>query len=172
MKKILLSILLIAVTNISKAQSITRLLVVSNFDNTLRIMDTATYAQIATKTMTFSGGSFQGLHGLAMKPSTGVFYSVVNNGSGTRYLASVNPATGSVSSIGTLGDNFSHITFNGNSTLLGVTGSGASTANTVFRINTTNAAKTSVASINNVYGQVICYNPLDNKVYHWTGVIM
>ncbi len=168
MKKFIL--LLFTVLSISiQSQSITRLLVVSNFDNTLRVLDTATYAQIASKTMTFSLGSFQGIHGLAKKPSTGVFYGVVNNGSGARYLASINPVTGSITSIGLLGDSFSQLTFNGNSTLLGVTGSGASVPNTVYRINTSNAAKSSVAQLNNLYGQVICYNPSDNRVYHWTG---
>lgn len=168
MKKLLLFILCSVVIS-AGAQSITRLLVVSNFDNTLRVLDTASYVQVASKTMTFSGGSFQGIHGLARKPSTGIYYGVVNDGAGTRYLATINPVTGSVVSLGSLGDNFSCLTFNGNSTLLGLTGSGATTASRVYRINTANAAKTSVATLNNVYGQVMAYNPSDNRIYHWTG---
>lgn len=163
-----LSIGLLAIQNY-KGQSVTRLLVVSNFDQTLRILDTATYAQLATRSMTFSGGGFQGIHGLAKRPSTGVFYGAVNDGAGSFSLVTINPITGSVTSVGTLGNRFSSLTFNGNGTLLGVTGSGGTPGSTVYRINVTNAAKTAITSVNNVYGQVICYNPVDNKVYHWTG---
>ena len=152
-------------------QSVTRLLATSPFDNTLVVFDTATYATITTKTMPFSLGTYQGINGLARKPSTGVFYAVVNNGSGTRYLATLNPVNGSLTSIGSLGDNFSQLTFNGNGTLLGVTGAGASNPCKVYRINVNNASK-SLAGTGTVvtsYGQIICYNPVDNRVYHWSG---
>lgn len=168
MKKIFIFLILLLSTTLTKAQSVTRLLAASPFDDVLRVLDTNSYAQITTKTLTTSIGTVNGITGLAKKPSTGVYY-VIMNVSGTRYLGSLNPLTGGITSIGSLGDNFSQLTFNGYSTMLGITGTGANTPNTVYRINPLNANKTAIQTINGSYGQVICYNPNDNKVYHWTG---
>ena len=167
MKKVLFTLSLLAFIVSAQAQSVTRLLAVSPFDDILRVLDTNTYVQLHTVTLTASS-SVNGCTGLARRNSTGIFYAVVNT-NGSRYLATLNPITGSLTLVGNLGDNFAQITFNGNNTLLGVTGIGASTPSTVYRINVNNANKSMVQTIPGLYGQVICYNPSNNKVYHWTG---
>ena len=167
MKKVTLFLAILALTFGANAQSVTRLLAVSPFDDVLRVLDTNTYVQLNTITMTASS-TINGCTGLARRNSTGIFYAVVNT-NGSRYLATLNPITGSLTMVGNLGDNFSQITFNGNNTLLGITGVGASNPSTVYRINVNNANKTTIQSIPGNYGQVICYNPSNNKVYQWTG---
>lgn len=161
-------LLLVCLSYSLSAQTITRLLGVSPSDDQLKVFDTASYVVVTTRTITTSLGGVNGMNGLAKKPSTGVFYVVINVG-GVRSLGTLNPITGSVTPVGSLGDNFSQITFNGNNTLLGITGTGASTASTVYRINTVNANRSFLQTVNGIYGQVICYNPSDNRVYHWTG---
>ncbi len=151
----------------SFSQSITRLLAASPFDNVLRILDSSNYTQLSTKNIVSNIGSVSGVFGLAKRPSTGVYYTIFNF-AGNRYLGTMNLNTGSITAVGNLNDNFSQLTINGNNTLLGVTGSGAAVPNTVYRINPTNAAKTSIGVVPSGNGQVICYNPSNNRVYHWT----
>lgn len=156
-----------------KAQSITRLLATSPFDDILRVLDTNSYATLASKTMVFSNSNFSvsGCTGLARNPVTGLFYIIAKNGLG-RHLGILNPLTGSITSQGILGDNFSHLTFNGNNTLLGCTGDGAAVPETAYRINMASAASSSINFMGaGTDGEVICYLPINNKVYHWSGNI-
>lgn len=169
MKKLLYSILFCNVLALNGySQSVTRLLATSPNDDQLRILDTSNYSLIVARTMSLSSGTFNGSNGLARKPTNGIFYMVVKTGT-SRYLSTLNPITGSVTIIGDLQDNFAQITFNGNNTLLGVTGTGATNPNAVYRINVVNANKTFINNVNGAFGQAICYNPTNNKVYQWTG---
>jgi len=172
MKKFTL-VLLTCVLNTfhSNAQSITRLLVASKDDDILRVLDTNNFSTIKSTIMAFTNSSYSydGCTGLTKNPVTGAFYMVVKDG-GDRRIAVLDPLTGLVTDKGILGDNFSAITFNGNTTLLGVTGDGANVPETAFRIDTTNATNNSINFMGaGADGEVICYNPVGNKVYHWSG---
>jgi hypothetical protein len=170
MKNLSLIFLIIICQFEINSQSVTRLLGCSQFDDTLRVFDTLTYAPLTAKQLTTTSGVITGVTGLSKNQSTGIYYLVFKM-SGSRFLGTLNPNTGSVTTIGDLQDNFAGITFNGNNTLLGITGSGATVPNTIYRINTTNASKTSVTTgSGGSGGQSICYSPLNNKVYQWTGI--
>lgn len=170
MKKLLLLITTCFVATSANSQSITRLLSAEAFTDQIHILDTSTYAVVGVKTTTFSVGSISGFNGMAKNNATGVVYVLVRS-TGGRYLASYNPTTGALTNIGLAGSSFAGITFNGNNTLLGITGDdGSPTGRSVFRINTTNANKTLLSGpLPNGCSQAICYNPLDNKVYRWSG---
>jgi hypothetical protein len=151
-----------------QSQSITRLLAVSQFDDSLRVFDTLNYDQVDSRVMTSSLGAIGGCTGLARRASTGIYYVILKT-STNRYLATLNPSTGVLGTIGALNDGFAAISFNANHTLLGITGVGANTPNSVYRINTINAAKSLVQTVSGNFGQSICFSPGNNKVYQWTG---
>lgn len=153
------------------AQSVTRLLAASPFDDVLRVLDTNNYSTITSKTLAFTNGInyFDGCTGLARNPSTGTFYIVGKDGS-DRYLGILDPLTGDITMQGDLFDRFAQITFNSNNTLLGVTGDGGNVSETVFRIDQNNASNTVLTALGNGNdGECICYQPQNNKVYHWSG---
>lgn len=170
-KHYLLSGLLLGCLTTLQAQSVTRLLAASPYDDILRVLDTNSYATITSRTLQFTNGTsfFDGCTGLARNPSTNVFYIVGKDGS-DRHLGTLDPLTGQVTSLGLLGDKFAQITFNSLSTLEGVTGDGGNLSETFFRINQNDASNTVVTALGNGNdGECICYQPQNNKVYHWSG---
>lgn len=172
MRKITLALLVLICTIQLGAQSVTRLVGASPFQDSLWIFDTTNFNVLRRLAPTPSaGGNITGTNGVAKDPSTGIIYVIVKQTAVSgRVLGTLDPLTGVVTIIGNLGDNFSSITFNGNGTLLGVTGDGANVPETVYRIDKTNATKTVLRTLGNgADGEVISYNPDDNMVYHWSG---
>jgi len=172
MKKLLLLAVLAFGSLGLSSQTITRLIGASPFQDSLWVIDTANYSIVRRLAPTpSSGGTITGTTALAAHPVTGQVFTVQKQSSTSgRTLGTLNPLTAVVTIIGNLGDNFSSITFNGNNTLLGVTGDGATTPETVYRIDQTNATKTLLRTLGaGADGEVICYNPGDNMVYHWSG---
>lgn len=172
MRKITLALLVLVCSLSAGAQTVTRLVGASPFQDSLWIFDTTNFNVLRRLAPTPSvGGSITGTNGIAKDPSTGIIYVVIKQSAVSgRVLGTLDPLTGVVTVIGNLGDNFSSITFNGNNTLLGVTGDGATVPETVYRIDKTNASKTVLRTLGNgADGEVICYNPDDNMVYHWSG---
>jgi hypothetical protein len=170
-KFILLALVVLTSTSVF-SQSITRLVGASPFQDSLWVFDTTNFAAIRRMAPTpSSGGSITGITGIAEHPATGALYVICKQSATSgRTLGTLNLLTGVVTIIGNLGDNFSSITFNGNNTLLGVTGDGATVPETVYRINTGNASTSLLRALGNgLDGEVICYNPTDNMVYHWSG---
>lgn len=154
------------------AQSVTRLIGSSPFQDSLWVFDTTSMAAIRGIAPTpSSGGAIEGMTALAKHPVTGTIYVIAKQTSTVgRTLGTINLNTGLVSIIGNTGDNFATITFNGNNTLLGVTGDGGVVPETLFRINTSDANTTVIAPLGlGDDGEVICYNPADNMIYHWSG---
>jgi hypothetical protein len=154
------------------AQTITRLVGASPFQDSLWVFDTTNF-NVLRRLAPFpsSGGSLTGTNGIAAHPVTGQIFVVVKQSAVSgRVLGTLDPLTGLVTIVGNLGDNFSSITFNGNNTLLGVTGDGATVPETVYRIDQATAAKTVLRTMGNgADGEVICYNATDNMIYHWSG---
>lgn len=172
MKKFLLALLLLSGVLTAGAQTVTRLIGASPFQDSLWVFDTTNFNVVRRYAPTPSaGGAITGTNGIATDPSTGMIYVVFKQSAVSgRVLGTLDPLTGVVTIVGNLGDNFSSITFNGNNTLLGVTGDGASVPETAYRIDKTNANKTVLVTLGNgADGEVICYNSTDNMVYHWSG---
>lgn len=172
MRKITLALLLLVCFISADAQTITRLIGASPFQDSLWVFDTTNFNVIRRLAPTPSvGGSITGTNGMAKDPSTGIIYVVVKQSAVSgRVLGTLDPLTGVVTIVGNLGDNFAGITFNGNNTLIGVTGDGANVPETAYRIDKTNANKTVLRTLGNGGdGEAICYNPADNMYYHWSG---
>ncbi len=173
MKKIFTLLVLLACFGFeSNAQSVTRLIGASPFQDSLWVFDTANFSVIRRLAPSpSSGGPLTGMNGIATNAATGQIFVACKQSAVTgRVLGILNPLTGVVTIVGNLGDNFASLTFNGNNTLLGVTGDGATVPETVYRIDQTNATKTVLRTLGNgADGESISYNPVDNMIYHWSG---
>jgi hypothetical protein len=169
---LLLTMALMAVqTNLVAQDVISRLIGASPFQDSLWAVDT-TNMSITYRIMPnpSAGGSITGMNGIAKHPNTGDIYVVIKQtGVSGRVLGTLNTQLNLVNIIGNLGDNFASITFCGDS-LFGVTGDGATVPETVYLINTADASKTVYRALGNgADGEVICYNPTDDMIYHWSG---
>lgn len=156
----------------SQSQTITRLVGASPFQDSLWVFDTTNYNVVNRMGPTPSaGGAVTGTNGIARNPLTDeIFVIFKQSGTTGRLLAKFNPLNGVYTIVGNLGDNFSSITFASDGKLFGVTGDGATVPETLYRIDTATAAKTLVTALGNgADGEIICYNPTDNMLYHWSG---
>jgi len=109
---------------------------------------------------TLAGFTVVGINGLAKHPSNGTIYAVVGVSGGPRRLATLDPATGVLTDIGSLGDNFSQITFDPAGTLFGVTGDGATVPETLFQINPADATTAADMTLGNgADGEVVTFVP-------------
>lgn len=173
MKKIFTLIILFACFGFeSNAQSVTRLIGASPFQDSLWVFDTTNFNVIRRLAPSpSSGGAITGTNGIALNTATGQIFVVVKQSAVTgRVLGILDPLTGVVTIVGNLRDNFASITFNGNNTLLGVTGDGAANPETIYRINILTADTSKLVELGNgADGEVICYNATDNMIYHWSG---
>ncbi len=172
MKKLLLLFIAILLLNTGNAQSVTRLIGVTAFQDSLWVFDSLNFNVIRRLGPTVSGDAITGMQGLARHPITGEFFIIckVSSTSTNRLLGKIDLLTGVVTSVGFLGDRFSSITFNSSGTLYGVTGDGASVSETLYIINTSDATTTLLTPLGNgADGEVICFNSSDNMIYHWSG---
>lgn len=156
----------------STAQSITRLVGASAFQDSLWVFDTTNFA--VTRRLApspSSGGSVTGTNGVTKNPLNGTIYVVFKQSAVSgRVLAKLDPLTGVYTIIGNLGDNFSSITFTSDGKLYGATGDGATVPETLYQIDTATAAIRLVKTLGNgADGEIICYNSSDNMIYHWSG---
>lgn len=152
----------------------TPLIVTSPFSDSLWTVDTSN-GFVVTQRRVLTYGTFTptGVNGMAVNPTTGDIYCVVKESvnTGNRRLAILDPATGALTDIGGIGDRFAGITFKNDTLLYGVTGDGASTSETLFSINITNASANQLTSLGNgTDGEAICYNPNDGFIYHASGL--
>lgn len=129
------------------------------------------YAIIERRAPTLPGFMVTGVNGAAKNPLTGQIYAIAKvSGVSGRVLCIFNPADATMTQLGNLGDNFASITFSPTGQLFGVTGNGATVPETLYDINPTDASKTLLTPLGNgADGEVICYNPDDNMIYHWSG---
>lgn len=117
------------------------------------------------------GFTITGMNGLARNPITNEIFIICKvSGVSGRVLGKIDPFTVVVTQVGNLGDNFSSITFNTSGTLYGSTGNGATVPETLWKIDIATGAPTIISPLGNgADGEVICFNPDDNMIYHWSG---
>jgi len=140
-------------------------------DSVWTIDTTMNYAIVERRAPTLAGFTVTGINGAAKNPLTGQIYAIAKvSGVSGRVLCIFNPADATMTQLGNLGDNFSSITFSPSGQLFGVTGNGATVPETLYDIDPSNASKTLLTPLGNgADGEVICYNPDDNMIYHWSG---
>jgi hypothetical protein len=170
MKKTFALLLLTCIVFNSQAQNVTRFVGASAFQDSLWVIDTTSLQINRRIGPVMPGFTLTGMTGIARNQNSGSIFTISKvSGVTGRVLGKFNLQNGEVSQVGNLGDNFSSITFRGD-TLFGVTGSGASVPETVYIIDTVTAAKTLFRALGNgADGEVICYNPTDDMIYHWSG---
>ncbi|MCW3103127.1 MAG: hypothetical protein JWO09_1567 [Bacteroidetes bacterium] len=153
------------------AQTAHRMLSANRANDSLWVTDTNSYRIVKrVQLMPSSGGVITGTLGIARNPNSGSVYVVCKQtGVAGRMLGRLDVSTYTVNVIGDLGDKFSSITFRGDS-LIGVTGNGAAVPESLFLIDTLSASATFMTSLGaGTDGEVICYNPAHDLIYHWSG---
>ncbi|MBK7425633.1 MAG: T9SS type A sorting domain-containing protein [Saprospiraceae bacterium] len=144
----------------------------SPFQDSLWVIDTINSFEIITRAAPFiQGFTVTGINGASMNPINDSIYVICKvSGVSGRVLGTIDVETFEITTKGNLGDNFSSITFAPDGTLYGVTGDGASVPESLYEIDPSNASKTLLTALGNgADGEVICYNPDDNHIYHWSG---
>ena len=157
------------------AQSI--LYSVSRDDDLLRVINPSTGSTISSVAITLAGRGVSFANGLATHPVTGEIFALLKlDGQTGRQLVKINPITGVATSIGDTGDQFAGLAFNSSGTLFAVIGDKKNTAGgglppeTLFILNTVNAAPTQVVVLGRGNdGEAIGFNPNDGLLYHASG---
>jgi len=157
------------------AQSI--LYSVSRDDDLLRVINPSTGSTISSVAITLTGRGVSFANGLATNPLTGELFALLKlDGQTGRQLVKINPFTGVATSIGDTGDQFAGLAFNSSGTLFAVIGDKKNTAGgglppeTLFILNTVNAAPTQVLVLGRGNdGEAIGFNPNDGLLYHASG---
>ncbi len=179
MKKILLALVVALCFGLSKdvsAQTTTSFSAPliwgsSPFQDSLWAIDTTNWQVVRRLGPTLVGFTITGMNGLAQDPTTGLTYVImkVSSVSG-RVLGLIDLNTGVCTQIGNLGDNFSSITFDETGQMWGTTGDGATVPESLYKIDKLTATKTlQYAMGNGADGEIICYNRIDDHMYHWSG---
>ncbi|MCW3071282.1 MAG: hypothetical protein JWO44_1172 [Bacteroidetes bacterium] len=140
-------------------------------NDSLWVTDTNSYRIVKrVQLMPSSGGAITGTLGIARNPNSGsIFVVCKQTGVPGRILGKLDVSTSTVNVIGDMGDKFSSITFRGDS-LIGVTGNGAAIPESLFLVDTLTASATFMATLGaGTDGEVICYNPAHDLIYHWSG---
>jgi len=137
----------------------------------LRIVDPNTAVTVSSVDITLPGETVDGVNGLATNPRTGELYALLKLLTRpTRELAIVNPATGEAVGIGDTGEKFAAIAFDCSENLYGVTGDGASTPETLYALDRTDATPTLLTALGRGDdGEALAFNPADGLLYHSSG---
>ncbi len=145
---------------------------VSPDDNKLRTIDGFDQSTTSAVDITLSGETVNQVLGLAKHPTTGELYAVAKvASSSTQFeLVTIDPSTGSATSIGNTGDKFAGLTFDDSGKLYGVTGDGAAVPASLYQIDIADGSTTLVATLGNGDdGESIAFNTDDGMIYHISG---
>ena len=150
----------------------TQVYTVSSFTDKIYTIPTTTYQATTEVAATLTGFTVLGINSISFDPSTSQYYVIARVGTGAtpRRLGTLNPVTGVITDIGSLGDRFSGLTFSPAGNLWGVTGNGATCSECLYTINKTTATPTFIKTLGiGADGEVILFNPADGFLYHWSG---
>jgi hypothetical protein len=172
--KIMLSLLLVAGWDSVNAQTyppVSYLWGASPFQDSLWSIDTTTLQVVNRVAPSLAGFTITGITGMAFDPCGGQTYVIMKvSGVTGRVLGTIQLETGVCTQVGNLGDNFSSIIFDRTGQLFGVTGNGATVPETFYSIDKATAAKTLLTPFGNgADGEIICYDPVHDMFYHWSG---
>lgn len=138
----------------------------------LRTVDPADGSTISSVTITSVEGGVNGANGLAVDPTTGIMYAVLQISGGVgRTLHTIDPDTGVATLIGALVDSVAGIAFDSKGQLYSVSGDGGSTPETLFKVDKANAIMVVFLPLGaGEDGETIGYNPDDGLMYHASGI--
>jgi PKD repeat protein len=144
----------------------------SPFQDSMWAVDTsAGFSVVGRYGPTLAGFTITGINGMAYDPCQHETYVIMKvSGVSGRVLGKMDLATGACTQVGNLGDNFSSIAFDETGQLYGLTGDGATVSETVYLVDKTNGNKTLLTALGNgADGEVMCYNPFNKLMFHWSG---
>ncbi|WP_182867972.1 carboxypeptidase regulatory-like domain-containing protein [Rhodopirellula sp. JC639] len=145
---------------------------IDGFGDQLYVINPADGATISSVTVNVPEEEVRWMNGIARDPTTGELWALASlrGREDQRDLIKIDPATGNSVVIGSTGDKFAAIAFDGSGTLYGVTGDGATTPETLYTLNKTDATPTVYMALGNGDGgETIAINPIDGLLYHGSG---
>ena len=138
-------------------------------DNQIYQIDPATGTISNAHQVTLAGFTVGSSQAMAARPSDGVFFGVIQTTEPARRLVTIDPNTGVATSIGVLTNQISSLAFRDNGTLWAVSGDGGSPAETLYTVNTSNAALTLQFALGNgADGETIAFHG-NGLMYHSSG---
>lgn len=134
------------------------------------------------KQLTLAGFSVTGIDSIVMHPKdppgtppeqrrAGTAYALLKvSAISGRVLATVDLTTGIATQVANLGDQFSSLAFREDGQLFGVTDDSATSPEVLYRIDKFDGSKTLAVALGaGLDGEVIAFNPDDDRFYHWSG---
>ena len=119
--------------------------------------------------VTLAGFTVGRSQAMAARPSDGVLFAVIETTEPARRLVTINPNTGVATSIGVLTNQIASLAFRNTGTLWAVSGDGGSPAETLYTVNTSNAALTLQFALGNGDdGEAIAFHG-NGLMYHSSG---
>ncbi|NNM01951.1 MAG: PKD domain-containing protein, partial [Nitrosopumilus sp.] len=127
----------------------------------------------SSNTMAIAGlpNDSRGCNGLAVDPTSLLYYVIVNVKGGDRYLATIDPETGLGTAIGSMGDNFATLAFKSDGTLYAIGGAGANSPNILQSVNKLTGETTELCEFppNGPGHNFLGYNWEDETMYRLWG---
>lgn len=145
---------------------------IDGYGDQLYVIDPADGATLSSVTVNLPGEEVRWMNGIARDPTTGDLWALASlrGREDQRDLIKIDSETGDSIDIGSTGDNFAAIAFDGSGTLYGVTGDGATTPETLYTLSKTDATPTVYMALGNGDGgETIAFNPVDGLLYHGSG---
>ena len=138
-------------------------------DNQIYQIDPATGTISNAHQVTLAGFTVGSSQAMAARPGDGVLFAVIQTTEPARRLVTINPNTGVATSIGVLTNQISSLAFRSTGTLWAVSGDGGSPAETLYTVNTSNAALTLQFALGNgADGETIAFHG-NGLMYHSSG---
>lgn len=173
----MLMVFLLGVLIPASSEAAPELVSISPRSAILRTVDAADGSTLdSSVVMSLAGEIVLGATGLARDPQTGTVYALLKLlGVSTRELVTLDVETGDATSVGNTSDKFATITFGGDGTLYGITGDGATTPQSLYRLSTVDATKTLLTGFgapeeNVTDGEALAFNPADGQLYRGSGI--
>lgn len=128
-----------------------------------------TLATLQTLELELEGATVSGCTSFAEDPTDHTLYAVLKVAGG-RVLARADLEAKRYTQLAALSDRFSSIAFDSAGQLFGVTGNGATTPETLYRLDKATGEATLLRALGaGADGEVIQWNPSDGHLYHWSG---
>lgn len=138
--------------------------------NYVDVLNRTTGAIISSVNLTLGTQILQGSNGLAIDPTTGITYIVLDVFPTGRVLCTLNTANGTCTQIGVLADFVASIAFTNTGQLYALSGKGGVLPSTLYTVNKATAAMTVVLALGNGdAGEAIGFNSNNGLMYHLSG---
>lgn len=167
MRKIFTILAAVAVTGTSLAQDYYS---VRSGNGALLTFDISDGTQVDSIATSFSNQTtnVDGFNGMAMDPTTGDIYVAVKDDNSTRFLGTIDPSTGIITTVGTFSFNCSSITFDANGNIFAADGQGSPALHWVNKADATDSVYYNWNDSGGD-GEAIGFNSNNGLLYRYSG---